>query len=266
MLLVAAPSFAASAFVGTVVDSESKKPLAETTVHATSSNLQGERTAATDASGSYRLGELPPGIYTLRFSREGHEPLVRKDVQLRLMRTVRVNAELKAGASDVSATARSVPASWSAGVYSQEKFRAAFPTKPKVERTADETEAGTAESVTYSVSLSDGSYLAIAVSKFPDGAMKNALPAKVLEGARDGALANVNGEAMGDRTILVDAPKGDKRRKYPGREFEAKVPNGMRVAMRVILVGDRLYQLMHVRMNEDREIFEQLVSSFELLP
>ena len=43
-------------------------PLPGATITATSPQLQGTRTAVSDANGNYNLASLPPGDYTVRFS------------------------------------------------------------------------------------------------------------------------------------------------------------------------------------------------------
>jgi len=87
-------AYADSVIVGTVVSAESKKPVSDVVVTATSPNLQGEQVVVTDAQGQYRIPQLPPGIYTLRFDKESFKPFSRAEVQLRLDRTIRVNVEL----------------------------------------------------------------------------------------------------------------------------------------------------------------------------
>nr|WP_241759639.1 von Willebrand factor type A domain-containing protein [Pyxidicoccus parkwaysis] len=83
-----------SVIIGTVVDAQSKKPLRDVVITLTSPNLQGEQTVTTDAQGNYRIPQLPPGVYTLRFELEKYKPATRADFQLRLNRTVRVNEQL----------------------------------------------------------------------------------------------------------------------------------------------------------------------------
>src|SRR5688500_16163983 len=48
----------------------------------TSTALLVPRTAVTDEQGSYRIGLLPPGAYTLRFALQGFGAVVREGVQL----------------------------------------------------------------------------------------------------------------------------------------------------------------------------------------
>ncbi|WP_338267204.1 YfbK domain-containing protein [Corallococcus caeni] len=83
-----------SVIIGTVIDTETKKPLADVVVTATSPSLQGEQTVVTDAQGNYRIPQLPAGTYTLRFEKESFKPYARPEIQLLLNRTIRVNVEM----------------------------------------------------------------------------------------------------------------------------------------------------------------------------
>ncbi|WP_375761743.1 von Willebrand factor type A domain-containing protein [Corallococcus exercitus] len=83
-----------SVIIGTVIATETKKPLADVVVTATSPSLQGEQTVVTDAQGNYRIPQLPAGHYTLRFEKESYKPHVRTELQLLLNRTIRVNVEM----------------------------------------------------------------------------------------------------------------------------------------------------------------------------
>jgi Ca-activated chloride channel homolog len=96
LLLLSAPALADSVIIGTVVAADNKKPIADVVVTATSPNLQGEQVVVTDAQGNYRIPQLPPGVYTLRFDKESYRPFSRSDIPLRLDRTIRVNVELLA--------------------------------------------------------------------------------------------------------------------------------------------------------------------------
>jgi outer membrane receptor protein involved in Fe transport len=87
-------AYADSVIIGTVVNADNKQPVADVVVTATSPNLQGEQVVVSDAQGQYRIPQLPPGIYTLRFDKESFRPFSRAEVQLRLDRTIRVNVEL----------------------------------------------------------------------------------------------------------------------------------------------------------------------------
>jgi outer membrane receptor protein involved in Fe transport len=94
---VALAQSSSSVIIGTVANADPSSKgtaLGDVVVTATSPNLQGEQTVLTDAQGQYRIPQLPPGVYVLRFDREGFKPFTRSDIQLRLNRTIRVNVEL----------------------------------------------------------------------------------------------------------------------------------------------------------------------------
>ena len=100
LLLAAVPGLAlaqgSAAIIGTIVDTQTKKPIADAVVVATSPSLQGEQTALTDATGNYRISQLSPGVYQLNVTAEGYHPLVQKDAELRPDHTVRANLEMLA--------------------------------------------------------------------------------------------------------------------------------------------------------------------------
>ncbi|WPB78593.1 mucoidy inhibitor MuiA family protein [Archangium violaceum] len=87
-------SSGSNTIVGTVVTADTKRPVADVVVTATSPNLLGEQIVVTDAQGQYRIPQLPSGVYTLRFDKESFKPFTRSEFQLRMERTIRVNAEL----------------------------------------------------------------------------------------------------------------------------------------------------------------------------
>ncbi len=83
-----------SVITGTVVDASNQQPVSDVVITATSAALQGEEVTVTDATGTYRLPQLPPGVYTLRFEKESFQPYSRTEITLRLNRTIRLNAQL----------------------------------------------------------------------------------------------------------------------------------------------------------------------------
>jgi hypothetical protein len=97
--LISLSSFAAFAqgngvLTGNILDAATKGPLADVVVTATSPSLQGEQVSITDATGLYRVPQLPPGTYSLRLEKEGYKPFVRTDIPLRVDQTLRFNAEI----------------------------------------------------------------------------------------------------------------------------------------------------------------------------
>ncbi len=94
--LVATPVFAQGSAVitGTVVDASTKNPVADVVVTATSPRMQGEQVVVTDASGVYRIPQLPSGVYTVRYEKESYRPFARDGITIRQDVTVRVNIDL----------------------------------------------------------------------------------------------------------------------------------------------------------------------------
>jgi hypothetical protein len=85
--------------IGTVADQQGAV-LPGVTVTATSPQLQGERTAVTDSTGTFRLPSLAPGNYTLKLSLSGFQDLTQENVTVSLDRNVALN--LKMGLAGVS--------------------------------------------------------------------------------------------------------------------------------------------------------------------
>jgi hypothetical protein len=83
-----------SVLTGNVVDAQTRAPVADVVVTATSPNLQGEQIVVTDSTGLYRIPQLPPGTYSLRFEKETYRPFVRNGIELEADRTLRLNVEL----------------------------------------------------------------------------------------------------------------------------------------------------------------------------
>ena len=98
LLLLAGPASAQMAsnavLTGTVRDAQSKQPLENVVVTATSPALQGEQIVVTDKSGLYRLPQLPPGTYVIRFESEHLRPGNRQGILLPAEVTLRVDIEL----------------------------------------------------------------------------------------------------------------------------------------------------------------------------
>ena len=82
------------ALEGRVVDVATQQPLEDVAISASSPAAQGEQLVVTDAAGGFRIPNLPPGSYALRFEREGYHPYTLGEVQLRSGVTLRTDVEL----------------------------------------------------------------------------------------------------------------------------------------------------------------------------
>jgi Carboxypeptidase regulatory-like domain len=98
LLVLPAAASAQSAIVGLVTD-DSGGVLPGVTVEASSPALiEGSKTGITDGQGRYRIVQLRPGVYKLKFSLTGFADIVRDGINLPSEFTATVNAELKVGA------------------------------------------------------------------------------------------------------------------------------------------------------------------------
>ena len=82
VLLAPTLAHAQATITGVVVDS-SKTALSNVTVEVSSPALTDKvRTVTTDEKGQYRVGNLPPGIYTVVFTLRGYATLKREGLEL----------------------------------------------------------------------------------------------------------------------------------------------------------------------------------------
>jgi hypothetical protein len=118
------------------------------------------------------------------------------------------------------------------------KFTVLLPKNPETQTSNVTSAVGEIQLVIVSATLGD-SWYAAAYADYPAEALKNADSAKLLDGARDGAVANVNGKLIKEDKITLG------KAKHPGRELLIQAPDGKIYArMRMYLVGNRLYQVI----------------------
>jgi hypothetical protein len=72
---------------------------------------------------------------------------------------------------------------------------------------------------------------------YPQHVVDAHFPEKMLDGARDGAITNIHGHLLSE--TLFDFSKSEAE----GRELHIKVNPKLAMRMRIMLVGQRLYQL-----------------------
>src|SRR5689334_13710387 len=79
------------ALAGRVVDVATQQPLEDVAVTAASPAAQGEQVVVTDAAGVFRIPNLPPGDYALRFERQGYHLYALSALKLRSGATLRTD-------------------------------------------------------------------------------------------------------------------------------------------------------------------------------
>src|SRR5262245_20775545 len=103
LLVILLPSVvaakAARSSIAGVVKDLTGAVLSGVSVQASSPALiENTRASVTDAEGTYKIVDLRPGTYSIRFSRTGFSTVQREGVELTSGFTASVNAELKVGA------------------------------------------------------------------------------------------------------------------------------------------------------------------------
>src|SRR5436190_20808997 len=93
LLFVTAAAFAQTTANLTGTVTSDKAPIPGVTVTISSPNLQGTRTAVTDANGNYNFAAVPPGDYSVKFDMEGMQTITRT-TRVNLASTARVDAAL----------------------------------------------------------------------------------------------------------------------------------------------------------------------------
>jgi hypothetical protein len=176
-----------------------------------------------------------------------------------------------AGPADTADTASGaadevvIPAGWSLVTSPRGGFRAAFPSSPEVKEQLLKTDSGYVRMISYGVpSRKDDSYLMVIVGQYPDGSMSGKPADQLLTRAGDYTLAQNKFTLVSAKDVRVDGARGSGVT-FPGRDIEAtEGPTGKRISIRMILVHDRVYQVLFLRDGEKAEPFQQFLSTFEL--
>ncbi|NJR48229.1 MAG: hypothetical protein HC780_00450 [Leptolyngbyaceae cyanobacterium CSU_1_3] len=121
------------------------------------------------------------------------------------------------------------------------QFSVTAPIALKEETRSLDTTAGKINLHMFTATEKNKAYF-VAYADYPEQILKLSNPEKMLDGARDGAIGNVNGKLVSEAKVSINGA--------PGRELviEAKGKNGENgtVKARVFLVKNRLYQAMVV--------------------
>lgn len=182
-------------------------------------------------------------------------------------------AETKAAtglADDIQAAARGasdpvvIPVGWSLVTSPENGFRAALPSSPEVKEQLLKTDSGDVRMTSYGVPLSGDGYLMVIVGQYPDGAMSGKPADVLLKRAGEYTLEQNHFTQVSEEALMVNGARGSGV-SFPGRDIEAiERPSGRRLSLRMLLAGDRVYQLLFVREGGTAEPFRQLLSSFSL--
>jgi hypothetical protein len=143
-------------------------------------------------------------------------------------------------------------------------FSVRLPKEPEIEEQTVPSDAGDIQVVMYLVDSGDRALL-LGHNEFPDAIAEmiaggdQAFIQTLLDGGRDGAVANVSGTLRSESQITVDG--------MPGREFTFTVnsdasPTGAAIegTARILVAGNRLYQMLSLANVSETE--PELVQAF----
>lgn len=128
---------------------------------------------------------------------------------------------------------------WVAFDSKEGRFSARFPRSPRKQKVPVPTAAGTFTQTMFSTQ-EGGTHYGVGVVDYPLKLVKKRGPAKVLDGARDGATRNIGGKILSEKQITLAG--------WPARRLQVKGHRGRTfyVDSIIVLAGARLYQAMVV--------------------
>jgi len=115
-------------------------------------------------------------------------------------------------------------------------FTCEMPGEPKRTSQKVPTPAGTIDVVAYMLEVTSGAYV-VSATPIPRNAPAVSTQQR-LDGARDGAVKNVNGTLISEKQIKLD--------NNPGRELLVKGPQGVFMHQRMFLINNQLVQAVAV--------------------
>lgn len=149
---------------------------------------------------------------------------------------------------------------WATFESEEGRFSILFPGEPKEQTESVSTAIGTIETEFFMVEQKDMAY-SLNYADYPADIVAASDAGMMLNGARMGAVSNVNGELLDEKEITLDG--------YPGREIRIEIDeDDIIVRARFYLVENRLYvvQALSKKSKASSEEIDEFLDSFELRP
>jgi hypothetical protein len=146
---------------------------------------------------------------------------------------------------------------WKTYTYASDGFTITAPATPQMSSSSVPTDAGSFDVHTYSVDLeNDAGALVVAVCNY-GAAAKDKDPDVILQGAKNGSIANVHATLTSEKQITLNG--------YKGLEYEADGADA-HLSARIYMVGTVLYQLVEVApLNHPYPSTKRFFDSFQLI-
>jgi hypothetical protein len=116
-------------------------------------------------------------------------------------------------------------------------FTIMLPKNVKEQKQTINTKLGPIDVISYTATAKHHDFT-VAFSEYPASFIAGSNPQTILDGSRDGAVRNIQGQLLTETLFDI---KG-----HPGRELKIEGPQKMILHVRVYLVGNKLYQVMAI--------------------
>ncbi|MBI4195337.1 MAG: hypothetical protein HY526_09690 [Betaproteobacteria bacterium] len=136
-------------------------------------------------------------------------------------------------------------------------FRVLFPTKPRQGRKTIRTDIGEVVSTRFTATDVGFATYDVLHSEYPKAGVARINPQKLLEGARDSLVYQTNGRLVTDRQTTLG--------NFPARDQEIVAADGTRYRVRLVMAGNRLYQVLAITRDRARADAQAFLDSFRLL-
>jgi hypothetical protein len=137
------------------------------------------------------------------------------------------------------------------------RFTVQMPGQPKEQTNKVNTAIGPIDVHLFVSAPDPNTAYIVGYSDYPEEMIKKSDSQKILDGARDGAVKNVNGKLDSEKKITIDG--------HPGRDFSIATEH-FEGRDRIYLVNNRLYQVMMVGSRDfvTSKDAEKFLDSFKL--
>lgn len=131
---------------------------------------------------------------------------------------------------------------WDEFTSSEGAFSILLPGVPTEQTKTVNTAVGPIDAHFFLLERKDVAYM-VGYSDYPDTVVQKNNPDAILEAARNGAVANVQGKLLSELMVSLNG--------YPGRELKIEPAGGKgTIKAKIFMVGNRLYQVMVVTPRE----------------
>jgi hypothetical protein len=148
-------------------------------------------------------------------------------------------------------------ARWQSYHSAEGRFKVAFPGEPVTKRGKFRTATGDIPSTQHTAGDGAEATYDVRYSDYPGKIMAKLTPAKLLDAARDGLVAQSKGKLASEKPFSMG--------KVAGREQEIVGEDGTRYRIRLLLVENRLYQLTAMARPPARADEDRFFGSFQLI-